>query len=373
MRPPVEVLETVEFGERLAPSVEPGSATSELWRDVVAVRAKKLARQSALWIFLTDALLVLAFGIASPGHVFVHAANIRDLLLDGSETVLLSVGEALLLGAAQLDISVGANLVLSSAVGAEVMIHLSGSSDQVAAGNYPHEALGITLGVLTCLLTGMAFGAVNGYMVGWLKINPLLATLATMGIGTGVADVLTNGFNVPYIPLAVQTDFGAKMFFGLFPAPAVLVGLLCVVSWIAMTKTRFGVHTLALGSSLTSAVRAGLNVRRKVMSLFVIMGLFSGVAGLIDFTRFATTDVGGHTTDALSAIAGAVIGGTSIFGGNVSVGGAVIGAMLAVIVDVGLVILNFGAFYQLIAIGVVLAAAVALDQRRRAKRNAAAR
>ena len=62
MRPPVEVLETVEFGERLAPSVEPGSATSELWRDVVAVRAKKLARQSALWIFLTDALLVLAFG-----------------------------------------------------------------------------------------------------------------------------------------------------------------------------------------------------------------------------------------------------------------------------------------------------------------------
>jgi ribose transport system permease protein len=137
-----------------------------------------------------------------------------------------------------------------------------------------------------------------------------------------------------------------------------------------MTQTRFGVHTLALGSSLTSAIRSGLQVRWHIMSLFVMMGLFSAIAGLIDFTRFATADITGHTTDALSAVAGAVIGGTSIFGGSVSVGGGVMGGVLAVIVDVGLVILNFDAFYQKIAIGVVLIAAVLVDQRRRLRRNA---
>lgn len=337
----------------------------------LAAKGRRLTKQSVLWIFLIDALLVVIFGVASPGHVFVHSANIRGVLLDGCEIVLLSVGEAILLGAAQLDISVGAILVLSSAVGAEVMLHVSGSPSQVAAGVYPREALGITLGVVSCLATGLVFGAVNGYLVAWVKINPLIATLGTTGIGTGIAYVITNGFNVAYIPPAVQTYFGAKSF-GLLPAPAILVAFLCGGAGIAMTRTRFGVHTLAIGSSLTSAVRSGLRVRRKLLGLYILMGFFSGVAGLIDFTRFATTDVSGHTTDALSAIAGAVIGGTSIFGGNVSVGGAVMGALLAVIVTVGLVILNFAAFYQLIAIGVVLLVAVAIDQRRRGRRNALA-
>ena len=343
---------------------------STSWKDGLVLRARRLTSQSVFWIFLANLFLVALFGALSPRHVFLGIANVRGLLLDACEIVLLSVGQAILLGAAQLDISVGANVVLSSAVGAEVMVHLSGTPEQVIASEYPYETVGITLGVLSCLLTGMLFGAVNGYLVAWQKINPLIATLGTTGIGIGIADVITHGFNVAYIPRDVQTYFGAKTFSGMIPAPALLVGVLCVLSWLAMTQTRFGVHTLALGSSRTSAIRAGLQVQRHIMSLFVMMGFFSAIAGLIDFTRFATADVAGHTTDALSAVAGAVIGGTSIFGGSVSVGGAVMGGVLAVIVDVGLVILNFDAFYQKIAIGVVLIAAVLVDQRRRLRQNA---
>lgn len=367
---PRKGLETTNTGSSSAVgNASPESAP--LWL-MFTEGTRRLAKRSVVWVFIIDALLVLFFGLESPGHVFVHSANIQDLLLDGSEIVLLSVGEAILLGAALLDISVGANLVLSSAVGAEVMLHISGSSAQVANGIYPHEALGVTVGIVACILAGVIFGAVNGYLVAWLRINPLIATLGTAGIGTGLANVFTNGFNVAYIPPVVQSDFGAKMF-GIMPASALLVIILCVVSWLVMTKTRFGVHSLVLGSSAISAVRSGLNVRRQTMALFMMMGAFSGVAGLIDFTRFATTDVGGHTTDALSAIAGAVIGGTSIFGGNVSVGGAVLGALLTVIVEVGLIILNVSAFYQQITIGFILLAAVAIDQRRRGRRNAMVR
>ena len=97
--------------------------------------------------------------------------------------------------------------------------------------------------------------------------------------------------------------------------------------------------------------------------LFVIVGFVAGICGVIDISRFATTNLSGHQTDALSAIAGAVIGGTSLFGGRISVPGAIFGAFLAVILQTGLVILGLQPFYQLIAIGTVLILAVFIRSR----------
>jgi ribose transport system permease protein len=108
-----------------------------------------------------------------------------------------------------------------------------------------------------------------------------------------------------------------------------------------------------------------MRVDLHLLVAFVVVGALAGLAGFIDLTRFATTNLAGHQNDALAALTAAVIGGTSLFGGRISMGGVLSGTLLAVVLQDGLVVVGLSAFYQLIAVGVVLIAAVYLDQRRR--------
>jgi ribose transport system permease protein len=137
--------------------------------------------------------------------------------------------------------------------------------------------------------------------------------------------------------------------------------------------TRPGVRLLAMGSSREAAERSGLDVRAQTLVLFTVVGLLAGVAGVIDLARFGTTNVSGHQTDALAAIGAAVIGGTSLYGGHIGMGGALLGTLLAVILQDGLVIVGLSPFYQLIATGLVLIAAVYIDQQRKRRAGRVAR
>ena len=342
--------------------VRPGPAGRPR-RATLVVRLQRQARRSAMWIVLVDLVAIGTF--AAINVAFVSRVNLTNLALSGTEVVLLSVAEALLLAAGEFDISLGANLVLSSVVGSQLLVNLSGTAKQVQASTYPHIVLGTAVGIVACLLTGVAVGGFNGFVVTKMRVNSLITTLATFGIATGIAEILTNGANVAYMPNNVQLDFGIKDIAGSVPLPTIVVLVAVAVTWWALAKTRFGLHALALGSSREACERAGIRVHRQLIWLFVLAGFFAGLAGLIDASRFATTDVGGHQTDALAAIAGAVIGGTALYGGQGSVGGAVAGAMLSVILASGLVIAGLSPFYQYIAIGAVLIIAVFLDQRRR--------
>jgi ribose transport system permease protein len=161
----------------------------------------------------------------------------------------------------------------------------------------------------------------------------------------------------------VQTKFGVYQLLGHVPVTAVVTAVVVAGLWFLLNRTRFGLRTIALGSSREAAVRAGLRVELHLVALFALVGLAAGIAGVMDFSRFATTNLSGHQTDALSAIAGAVIGGSSLFGGEASILGAVMGALLAVILSTGLVIQGLQPFYQLIAVGLVLLAAVYVRSR----------
>ena len=222
------------------------------------------------------------------------------------------------------------------------------------------------LGVAACVGTGAAFGLVNGLIVTRLKVNSFIATLGTTGIGAGIAFIITNGADLAYQPTWLQDNLGAKVVADV-PLPALIVGVFVLVLWAVMRFTRFGLHTLAIGSSETSAERAGLRVARHTVAIYVLAGALCGFASLLDLSRFATTNVAGHTNDALAAVAGAVIGGTSLFGGRASVIGAMFGALLAVILQTGLIAVGLTPFYQQVAVGVVLIAAVYADRRRQSR------
>jgi ribose transport system permease protein len=324
---------------------------------------KSWVRQTALWMAAIDAGLILLFGLLSPDHLFLGSTSLQNIGFNASQIVLLAVAATFELAAGQIDVSLGAALVLSSIVGGEVIQHLGGSSSQIQQGLYPHLTLALTLGIAVCVLSGALFGLVNGLIVTRLHVHSFIATLGTTGIGAGIAFIITSGADLAYQPVWLQDNFGARLVLGL-PAPAMLVGALVIVLWAVMRFTRFGLHTLALGSSQASAERAGLRVDRQVIAVFMLAGALCGLASVLDLSRFATTNVAGHTTDALAAVAGAVIGGTSLFGGRASVIGAVFGALLAVILQTGLIAVGLTPFYQQVAVGAVLIAAVWADQRR---------
>lgn len=329
---------------KLAPP--PGALQRTGWQKVLG--------NNTFWIFLIDALLIVLFTAVSINHTFISPDNLKNLMLDSSQGLLLGVAIAFLLGAGEFDISLGANLILSSVVAGMLAV----AAEPLGLGAVVLVAL---VGALLC---GIVVGLVNGLIVTRLKVNSLIATLAMMGVVSGVAYIVSGGTDVTGLPTELQDDFGIAVFAGL-PLPFLLALIAWLFAVFALRYTRFGLHLLAMGSNRPAAERAGLSVKKKVVVLFMVAGGLAGLAGFIDITRFGATNIAGHTNDSLAAITAAVIGGTLLEGGIVSMVGLMGGVILAVILANGLIVINVSSYYQLIVVGLILVVAVWIDQMRR--------
>ena len=327
----------------------------------------QLRGSSAFWIGVVVVALIVVFGLITPNNSFVGSRNLFNIGVNASQIMLIAVGMTFLIGAGHLDLSVGYNLILASVLGAKVMVSLAGSTEQVAAGQYPNLIPAVAIACLVTIAAASMAGLLNGILVTRLRLNSFIVTLATSGIFYGTALILTSAANVPFVPDEIQTYFGSNRLFGEVPLPLLLTLAVCGVMWLVMRTTRFGLRTLALGSSRESAVRAGIDVDRHTVQLFVLQGLLVGIAAVIDLARNAGTNVVGHQSDNLQAISAVVLGGTSLFGGIATIGGTLLGSLIPVMLANGLVILNVQPFYQLVAVGIILIIAVYLDQRRRSR------
>ncbi len=327
----------------------------------------QLRGSSAFWIGVVVVGLVIVFGLITPNNAYVKPSNLFNIGLNASQIMLIAVGMTFLIGAGHLDLSVGYNLILASVLGAKVMVAVAGSTEQVAAGDYPNLVPAIVAGALVAIVAGALAGLLNGLLVTRLRLNSFIVTLATSGILYGAALILTSAANVPFVPDEIQTWFGSNRLFGQVPLPLLVTLVVCGFMWLVMRASRFGMRTLALGSSREAAIRAGIDIGRHTVRLFVLQGLMVGLAAVIDLARNAGTNVVGHQSDNLQAISAVVLGGTSLFGGIASIGGTLLGSLVPVMMANGLVILNVQPFYQLVVVGVILIIAVYLDQRRRSR------
>ena len=322
-----------------------------LWR-----RGRAVVRD--LWIGGVLLALIVAFSVDSP--YFLTRANWLNTSSTGTEVLLLAVGETFVICAGGIDLSVGAVLGFSGTAGAWVM-------SQLTAGQPPGAEVGaVALGFAAAVAAGLAFGLVNGFLVAWAGIPPFVVTLGTLGIATGFGYLLNNGQEISDIPGSVTT-FGNDNLGGWVPVPVLITAVITIWCGLLLARTRFGAYTLSIGDSREAVVRAGINDRRYLLEIYTLSGVLAGVASVLVMARLGAGSPDSGATDNLNAIAAVVIGGASLFGGRGTIIGSVIGTGIIAVLLTGLVLINVPPFWQEVAVGVVLIAAVYIDQLRNRK------
>ena len=285
---------------------------------------------------------------------FVSVSNARNITTDAAVLLVLAVGSTFVIITAGIDLSVGSVLVFAGVVAAKAMEAVGG------------EGVGTLLvGLAAALASGLGWGALNGFLIAKAKIPALIVTLGTLGMALGAALLITGGVDQRDVPFKLVETVGSGRLFGELPYLVLIAFGVALAGGILLAATRFGRYTYAIGSNEEGARRAGVAVDRHLIKVYALAGTLSGLAGFLSLARFATTTIGGHSTDNLQAIAAIVIGGTSLFGGVGTMLGTVFGVFIPAVLQNGFVIVGLQPFWQQVAVGAVLIIAVYLDQLRR--------
>ena len=303
------------------------------------------------WTGVVLAALVIGFALWSPE--FFGKLNWLNTSSTATEVLLLALGETFVIIAGGIDLSVGAVLGLAGMVGGWVM------SDLMAGGTA--VPLTVAAGFAAALAVGLAFGLLNGWLIARHNIPAFVVTLGTLGIATGLGNLVYNGQEISAIPTWVGV-FGNANLLGWIPVPVLIAAILCVITGLALAKTRYGSNTYAIGDSREAAIRAGLRWQRHLVKIYAVSGLLAGIDGVLVMSRLGAASPTSGLTDNLNAIAAVVIGGASLFGGRGKILGSIIGTLIISVLLTGLVIVNVPPYWQEVAVGVVLITAVYIDQ-----------
>ena len=293
--------------------------------------------------------------------------TINDLSLNAQTTapfLVMAIGETFVIITAGIDLSVGSVLIFASMMAGKTLNALGTNGDPT------NEGWGtIMVGLLVAVVAGTAWGLLNGFLIAYAKIPPLVVTLGSFGAALGAADLLNNGSDIETVPKILNTTLGYGTSLGYVPNMVLIAAVITLLGAWLLHTTRFGRYTFAIGSNAEAARRAGIGVKRHLVLVYTLTGLLAGVSGFMSLAYFGTTNISGHTTDNLDAISAVVIGGTSLFGGIGTMFGTVIGVFIPAVLKKGFDIIHVQDFWQLIAVGAVLVAVVWFDQRRRSSRD----
>ena len=308
-------------------------------------------RHLGIWLALIVEVLLLTILTSSfggPGFfesTFLNWSNLSQVIRALSFIAIMAVGQAPVLITAGVDLSVGSVLGFSGVVTAALLSGGAPLSAAAAAG----------------LLAGALCGLASGALVTVAHLPPFIATLGLMSIARGLAFTLTGGETIRGLPAAFLA-MGQGEILGV-PVPIVVMALFAVVAAIALRRTRWGRYVYAIGGNEEAAVYSGVNVRRMKVVVYTLSGLSAGIAGVLFTARFGVGQSTAGLGYELDVIAAAVIGGISLAGGRGTILGAVVGSLLMGILRNGLVLLNVSAYWQEVAIGVVILLAVILDRK----------
>lgn len=299
-------------------------------------------------------LLALVAVLALTEPRFLGTVNLLNILRSASVLAVVASGQMLVLIVGGFDLSVGAVVALSSTVGATAM------AGAVASGVSP--ALAITAGCAAGLGAGALVGLVNGLCVAVLKVSPFMVTLGTMSAASGVALLLTNGIPVYGLPDGFVTGFGRAVWLGLPSALVVSLILLGVVA-VLQRHTLAGPALRAVGGNVQAARVSGVAVRGWTVSAYVGCSLLAALTGLLLTARIGSGQASlGGLNMTMESIATAVIAGVSLRGGAGRVEMVALGAVFLAVISNAMNLSRVDSKAQLVVLGVILIAAVALDE-----------
>ena len=289
-------------------------------------------------------LMCIILTILKPS--FIQPSNIINVFRQISIVAILAMGALLVIITGGIDLSPGSIVAVSGVVAA-----MFASSPEIP----------VFIAIAAGLLTGAVCGLFNGVIIAKGKIPPFIVTLGMMSIGKGLAYVLSDG--KPISGLSSSFEFiGRKSILGI-PVPILIMAVIVIFTWVLMNKRIFGKHVYAIGGNETAARVSGIHVDRIKILVYTFAGTMAGLGGTVLAARIATGHPNSGDGYEMDAITAAVIGGASLSGGIGTIGGTIIGALIIGVLTNGLDLLGVSAYYQQIAKGLIIIAAVLMDKK----------
>lgn len=328
--------------------VETQKVAEEEAKPGVGAIIKRQIQQSLAFASLVAIFVFFAF--ANPA--FATLSNINGILLSTAVIGLLAVGTTFVIITAGIDLSIGTGVTLTSVMTAFAMKNLG---------------LPVWLGILVGIGTGALMGLVNGLNITFLQLPPFIATLAMMLIAKGLALVIsgTAPIYVSGIGNFDQIALGSVIPRWNTPNAVVILFVSAIIASFVLNRTILGRYTFSIGSNEEATAISGINVRKWKIIVYVVGGIFIGMAGVVLTSRLGSAQPALGMGYELEAIAAVIIGGTSLMGGRGSILGTVIGALIMSVLINGLRIMSIQQEWQTVVVGIVIIFAVYTDSLRR--------
>ncbi len=315
-------------------------------KDTVNKLLLTLLKNTPIVLFI---VIFILFGILSPK--FFSYTNFENIATQASYVGIIAVGMTFILLTGGIDLSVGSIMYVSAAT----------------TGVLIAKGMPIPIALCLALVIGVVFGAVNAFAIVKLKILPFVVTLSTMVAGRGVGLCITESRSI-MLPDTI-TQIGSTRIIGI-PLPIIIFAIVVGTAYIILAKTTLGRQIYATGNDVEAAKKAGINTDKVLFTIYILSGLFAALGGIISVAQLGNINAGFGSGDEFDAIAAAVLGGTSLFGGVGGVfPGTVIGTVLIQMIQAGLVYLQVNLYIQPIISAGIIFLAVFLDSIRDAKIN----
>ena len=289
-------------------------------------------------------LVGLVLSLLTPRFLLID--NLLNVMTNASLVAIVGLGMTLAIASGSFDLSVGATAAFAGCVSFSLV-----------------PIIGIPASIVAGLITGAFVGLINGIIISELRVPAFIATLAMLTIVRGVTLIYTHGKDLYLYGHTEYKILSGEYFFGI-STPILLVILLAIIFGFVVNQTRFGRHILAMGSNLPAAQRSGVPTSRIILGVFSIVGVTAALSGMITSSQVLTANGRLNVGLELSAIAVVILGGTALSGGQATMIGTLLGALLISMINNGLNLLNVPIFYQELTVGVVLLGAVGLNTSR---------
>jgi ribose transport system permease protein len=307
------------------------------------------AMSDKIGLIIALVAVVIIFSIFN--HNFFSYTNMMNILIAASLTGLVAIGESYLIIAGLVDLSAGSVAAFASVL---VAVLLS-------------KGFGFLSSILISIIAGVLVGYINALAINKVKLEPFIATLATMSIVRGFAYIICSG-NPIYIRNKSVIDFGRNRIMGI-PYPVIVLILMFIIFGVILAKTRFGRSIYVIGGNKQAARLSGLNPEKISSVLFMVTGALAALGGIILAARMNSGQPAAANGLEFDAITAAVLGGIAFSGGVGTIFGTVLGVLILQGFNTGLIMMNVPSFWQLVAKGMLLVVALTFDYFRKQSRD----